>query len=293
MAGRSHGIVGYEELIALGLSSKEIRRRVRGGWMTELFLGAYLVGHHNVTRRTYWKAATVSCGRDSVISHRAAAQMTHLIALIPGPPHVTIPERRTLHRPGIVIHRSRDLPPSQVTTRFGIRVTTPERTLLDFASEASPYELRDAVRAARRKDILDVPLSAEMCRKARGRRGVGRLADLLAEDHGPIADTRSPLEDLFLPICADFGIRYPKASAPVLDFEVDCLWLPERLVVELDGWEFHKSREAFEADRRRDIRLGLAGYPVQRLTNERLTQDRAAVARDVSAMLARLRSAAA
>lgn len=76
MAGRSHGIIGYDELVALELSSKQIRRRVRSGWMTELFLGAFLVGHHNVTRRTYWKASIVSCGDDSVSGFRSAAQLT-------------------------------------------------------------------------------------------------------------------------------------------------------------------------------------------------------------------------
>ena len=66
---------------------------------------------------------------------------------------------------------------------------------------------------------------------------------------------RSPLEDLFLPICADYGIRMPIVNVPVLDYEVDCLWLPERLVVELDGWGSHKSQRAFEADRRRDTSI--------------------------------------
>lgn len=73
----------------------------------------------------------------------------------------------------------------------------------------------------------------------------------------------------------------------MLDYTVDCLWLPERLVVELDGYEPHSDRDHFESDRQRDIRLGLAGYPVQRFTHRRLTGDRAGVAGDVTAMLAR------
>ena len=56
-------------------------------------------------------------------------------------------------------------------------------------------------------------------------------------------------------------------------FEVDCLWPAEALVVELDGWGFHGDRDAFERDRRRDVRLQLAGYDVLRFTWERLTDD--------------------
>ena len=28
----------------------------------------------------------------------------------------------------------------------------------------------------------------------------------------------------------------PMVRFPVLDYVVDCLWLPQRLVVKLDGW---------------------------------------------------------
>lgn len=111
---------------------------------------------------------------------------------------------------------------------------------------------------------------------------------LLREQRGPLSQTRSPLEDLFLPICADFGIRMPAVNVPVLDYEVDCLWLPERLVVELDGYEWHKSRESFEADRRRDARLGVAGYHVHRLTDPRLRQERGEVAAEILVLLDRL-----
>ena len=39
-----------------------------------------------------------------------------------------------------------------------------------------------------------------------------------------------------------------------------------RLVIELDGWEFHKSRAQFEEDRRRDAALAIRGYRVLRFT---------------------------
>lgn len=124
--------------------------------------------------------------------------------------------------------------------------------------------------------------------RGRGRKGVGRLRGLLAVDRGPVALTRSPLEDRFLQICSDFGIRYPEVNAPVLDFEVDCLWTPEGLIVELDGYGWHRSRESFESDRRRDVRLGVAGYHVQRFTDQRLHVERATVAAEVIALLDRL-----
>ena len=172
-----------------------------------------------------------------------------------------------------------------MTTCHGIPVTTVERTLVDFAGVASLGELREAVRAAERLDVLDDELALQLATASRGRKGTGRLAALLCERRGPIAETRSPLEDLFLPICSDFGIRFPAVNVPVLDYVVDCLWLPERLVVELDGYEWHRGRESFEDDRRRDIKLSMAGYPVLRLTDRRMRAERADVAADVASML--------
>lgn len=187
-----HGVLAADELCELGLSSKAIRSRVAAGWLVELFPGAYAVGLANLTRRSYWRAAVLSCGRGAFLSHRAAAELWRLIDLIPGPPHVTIPHGRRLHRPGIVVHRARSLGAGEVTTHLGIPVTTPSRTLIDFSAHAAPYELRNAVRAAKKHDRLDVPLIDRLCSDHRGLRGTARLRSLIAEDPGPVQDSRSP-----------------------------------------------------------------------------------------------------
>jgi len=59
-----------------------------------------------------------------------------------------------------------------------------------------------------------------------------------------------------------------------------------RRVVEVDGWESHRSRAAFEEDRARDTRLKLLGFDVLRFTWRQLTTDGAAVAGTVRALLA-------
>lgn len=285
VAARQHNVIGRAQMMGLGLGYDAIRARCESGWLNELFQGAYAVGRGNLTRRSYWKAASISTG-NSPLFGRSAAQLWRFADLIPGPPHVVVSHGRSVKRPGILIHRTRSLSPADVTVHHRIPVTTPARTLLDFAAQAAPGELRDAVWAADRRRLLDAAEVARLCDGSRGRKGTDRLRALLDEERGPVAETRSPLEDLFLPICADFGIRMPLVNVPVLGFEVDCLWLPERLIVELDGWEFHQTRESFESDRRRDAKLGVAGYQVLRATNERMTAQRSEVAADVSALLA-------
>jgi very-short-patch-repair endonuclease len=66
---------------------------------------------------------------------------------------------------------------------------------------------------------------------------------------------------------------------------VDFLWPEQRLIVEVDGYEFHRSREAFERDRARDAALLAAGHRVMRVTWRQLTSEpRRLIATFVSAL---------
>jgi len=59
------------------------------------------------------------------------------------------------------------------------------------------------------------------------------------------------------------------------------------LVIELDGWQFHKDRDQFEEDRRRDARLALMGYRVLRFTYRQLTRQWRVVRATVEGCMAR------
>jgi very-short-patch-repair endonuclease len=68
-------------------------------------------------------------------------------------------------------------------------------------------------------------------------------------------------------------------------FEVDLLWPDQRLIVEVDGWNAHRSRSAFEEDRACDARLALLGYEVIRMTWRQLERDPAGVANMIRSLL--------
>lgn len=70
-----------------------------------------------------------------------------------------------------------------------------------------------------------------------------------------------------------FALNQPVITGQDRRLVVDLLWVDGRLVVELDGWEVHKSRMSFVSDRNRDYELALAGYQVLRLTNEEVLED--------------------
>ena len=63
------------------------------------------------------------------------------------------------------------------------------------------------------------------------------------------------------------------------------LWPAAKLIVELDSWEFHSHRAAFQRDRARDTRLLVARYRTVRVTHERLDDEAAALADEIRGLL--------
>ncbi|HEV7754107.1 MAG TPA: DUF559 domain-containing protein [Baekduia sp.] len=87
------------------------------------------------------------------------------------------------------------------------------------------------------------------------------------------ADLRSTLEVRFLQLCDDHGLPAPQANVTLAGFLVDFHWPGTELVVETDGFTYHSTRSAFEADRARDQTLTLAGYTVVRFTYNQITKE--------------------
>jgi very-short-patch-repair endonuclease len=86
----------------------------------------------------------------------------------------------------------------------------------------------------------------------------------------------------------------PDFNTKMLGREVDVFWRSESLIVEVDGYEYHSNRQAFESDRARDAALVAGGYRVIRVTWRQLV-DRPyeVVARIAQALQAIPRSRAA
>jgi very-short-patch-repair endonuclease len=98
--------------------------------------------------------------------------------------------------------------------------------------------------------------------------------------------TRSELERWFAELCRDAGLPPPALNSFIAGFEVDVIWHEGRVVVELDGHEFHRTRAAFERDRARDAALQVAGYRVLRITHRRLQREPDAVIGQLRSLLA-------
>jgi hypothetical protein len=83
--------------------------------------------------------------------------------------------------------------------------------------------------------------------------------------------TRSELEAWFLTLVREAGLPEPLVNFSLAApdhprLEVDFYWPTHRLIVELDSWETHRTRAAFEQDRARDAALTAIGCKVLRFT---------------------------
>jgi len=172
-----------------------------------------------------------------------------------------------------VIHRTRDLRPGDVTTHWGIPTTTPLRTLLDLSGTLPA----DALDAALAEALVRKLVTVEQLEP----RATGDLAKLI----DTAAPTRSRLERDFRALLRERGLPQPVSNGVVEGYEVDIHWPEHRLVAELDGYESHAHRRAFETDRIRDQVLTAAGWRAVRVTDRQLTVTRRATAERFSRLL--------
>jgi hypothetical protein len=285
LATRQHGVVGRAQLVELGIGPAMIGRLLAARRMEVVYRGVYALSRDLLSREGRWLAAVMATGSDAALSHEAAAAHWRIR---PGPRASVdvVTPRRPRPRPGIRLH-CLSLSADEVIIHDGIPVTTPARTIFDLAATLDLRALQRAVRETEHLRLSAGPSLPELVARYPGRTGVPQVRALIAAGDG--AHTRSDLEDRFLDLVDRAGLPPPEVNAlvevPDGRFEVDCLWRRAGLVVELDGFGAHGTRFAFEADRRRDRLLQLAGFDVWRVTYRQVRHERPTLLRDLRSRL--------
>jgi very-short-patch-repair endonuclease len=246
---------------------------LRSGWLHLLHRGVYAVGHP-VSIRGRFAAAVLACGDGAALSHLPASDVW-AIRRWSGKIVVTVPRGR-VGPAGVEIHRSRMLEPEDLARRDGIRVTSVARTLLDLAGVLGPLDLARAIDRAERAELFDLAAVDGVLARARGRRGAAALRRAVAAWRP--RQTRSELEDRYFELLQEAGLPLPRFNVllegELATHEVDSFWPAHGLVVQLDGFAYHRTRVDRERDAGTDADLELAGYRVVRLTWDDVTVHR-------------------
>ena len=136
-------------------------------------------------------------------------------------------------------------------------MTTVPRTIFDLAATEPLDVVKALLREAEFRELHDRLSLWDLVERYPGRRGIRKVkAALEALKDEPLDERKSRFEERFAPFLRRHRLPRARFNHWILlgdkRFQVDCLWPGQRQIVELDGWEGHKTRTAFREDRARD-----------------------------------------
>ena len=253
-ARRQRGRVTLDQLRAAGLGKRGASERAKEGRLHRQHRAVYAVGHDAKAAWADHHAAHLAAGEDSVLGYRSGLEIWGALPPKPGRAVdvvVTSPRR---NREGITVHRTRRLPPEDVTRRHNLPVTSPERALLDAAEQVDPRELEHALNELLAKGLTTAQRIAAHLERSPGRRGARTLKALLNPDDGYTRNMAERLLRQLMPHTGLKGVRYNAAVGP---YKLDAHIPSHGIGIEIDGFTPHNTPRNFAAglERQNDLKL--------------------------------------
>jgi very-short-patch-repair endonuclease len=287
LVGAQRGAVCTAQLQEIGFTEAQISHRVATGIWHRQHHGVYCVGDPALIPLAAESAALLAVGEGSLLSHGSAGAIWGLCQRPADQVSVTLTGRRARGRHGISLRCLDTLERADMSTRQGLALTAPGRTIIDMSAGAGIGELAVMLEVAwERRLVTEETLLAAAERAPTNDPGRARVQAVLSagRDSG---FTRSHGERRLRSLLKAAELPQPVANHHVAGLLVDFYWPEAGLVLEVDGFRFHGSRAAFERDRRRDQRLAAAGIQVIRITWRQLEEEPMAVLARLAQALAR------
>jgi hypothetical protein len=275
-----------------GISARRLRTMVARGELVRQRHGTYATasavaaaGEDPARRHALAiRAALASISATSAVASHESAALVHDLPLLNAPAGVVSLTRppgshQGRSAPDIRWHNA-TLPPGHMTTRHGVAVTTPARTVVDLARTLSYMDgvvAADAAIRMLRAGKSELTRVVAACSGWPGADQASRVVDFSSGLSG------SPLESCARVIFEAFGLPPPELQAKIFggvradgangiiveelhEYRVDFLWREYRTVAEADGLMKYSSGEAAIRERKRDRLIREAGYKVVHIT---------------------------
>jgi len=293
LARRHGGVFTRADALAAGLSTVEVRRRVRTGmWLAES-RGVLRAATTPDTIDARERAALARAGTDAVLSHFSAARRWRLGVPDPAQTWLTVPYPRHPRLPSSVrLTRSRHVPDSAVRRVDGLPLLEPARTIVDLARFLDERQLTAlALQAMQRELCTHDEIGAWLVRLA-GRAGIAMLRAVMREaDPG----FESILAAEFGHLTTNAGVvLVPRFRVAVPGGDVLCDFADPagRIDFEVDGFAYHSTPRQVANDRARDRRLSRVGWLTVRYGTNDIRRRPTDTLADVVRQIAQRRGAA-
>ncbi len=201
----------------------------------------------------------------AVASHRAAAALWSFAGSSRDVVEVTALRHHRSKSPEVSCHESHTLFAQDVTVLDGIPATMPSRTVIDLAVVLSDDAVEIALDDALRRNLTSMARLRTMLEVLGPKRpGTARLRRVLKRRPSGGAVPESYLETRFVQLVRRARLPDPERQVRVensgrvafLDFG----YPGNRLAIELDGYEGHGGRSAWQAGLERSNRIGELGW---------------------------------
>ncbi len=287
-AANQYGVISRRQALSLGLSERGIARLLGSGAWSLVHPNTYAINGAPWSWHRDVLAAVLSGGVGA--SHRTAAALWDCPTFAPD--NVEITATKQLRRKGVHVHQTMSLATTELRRRNRIPVTDPERTLIDLGAVVGRDRVEVALdhflakqlttlsRIARRIEVLHGP----------GWRGTKKLKHLLALRNGHRGSGESPLETKFFQLLRAARLPLPERQVVIKDGDrfigrVDLAYVEARLIIEVQGYAFHSSRQAWTHDVLRRRELHVLGWRVVEVTEHDLTEGRVAFIKQLKRLL--------
>jgi very-short-patch-repair endonuclease len=295
LARSQHGLLTSEQAVqALGLSRKN--RWVAEGRLVSVQPRVFRVAGSPDTWHQGLMAASLAV--NGIVSHRSAAELWGLIQPA-GYIELSVPyEVNRAVRPPAIVHRIKDLRPGLAVAREGLQITDAVRTIIDLGLVMPEWLVERAIS----RGISNRAFELSQIRALRdalgrpGRNGTGVVRSILDGDVVFLTKEESELEKRFTQLrrrfqLPSFSLQHEVWAAGRFVARVDAA-LPElKLAIEVDGFEFHSTIDAFQRDRTRQNALVALGWTVLRFTWHDVVNNPESVARILEQAIRRLSAA--
>jgi len=254
--------------VRAGLTDWQLRHRD----VARLSRDTYLPVEDVVDLRDRLPAVLLTAPPGAVVSHQTAAALWRIEIPLQRDDHqhahLTVPApSRARNRRDRRLHRC-DLPIDEVTRRWKLPVTTPERTWRDLAGVLTLPAL-----LAVTDQLLDLWTTRDELLRMLDRHPTGRGAER-SRRVLPVASelAESPMESVLRWLLHEAGLPTPVLQHAVRDSSglflgrADLAWPDHKVLVEFDG-DVHRERSVFVDDLRRQNKLVAAGWIVLRFSS--------------------------